>query len=468
MRHARHIVPTIVVIALVFAQVLVPGCAKTESGSHAGHDEGAKPAATIYICPMHPQITSDKPGQCPICGMNLVPRAQEGGGPKAEVGAPAAAKKTMYRSTMNPGEVSDKPGKDSMGMEMVPFETGAEPVGTFRGRASVTITPEHRKHMNLATSTVEIRELRRDIRAPARIVPDETKLYRVTTKFEGYVEKLFVNVTGQAVKKGEPLLSIFSPELVASQQELLSALASAAQLSKSPYAAVSQGGKDLVEASRRRLKLWDISDAQIEKIEKTGVVEKALTLYATAGGFVSEKAVLAGQKVMPGDSLLVIADLSTVWAEADVYESDLPYIKVGMPVSLSFSYWPGKTFEGKVSFINPFLDPESRTIKARLTIPNPGVKLKPGMYGDASLSYEIGERAAVPESAVMRTGTRDFVFVDSGEKLSPVEVKVGARSGDYFEVVSGVKPGDKVVTSANFLVDSESALKAALQAVTGK
>jgi RND family efflux transporter MFP subunit len=457
MRYLRHTVPFSVIVALAFAQVWVPGCAKPESGAHEGHQAEVKKSATIYICPMHPQITSDRPGQCPICGMNLVPKEAGGGRRKAGDSRP-----TTHDSRQ---ETRDTGGHASR--ELPPAAHRPPPAAGVPGRAAVEIPPEHRKRMNLSTATVEIRELRRDIRLPARIVPDETKLFRVTTKFEGYVEKLFVNVTGQAVKKGEPLLSIFSPDLVASQQELLSAIASSAQLAKSPYASVAQGGKDLVDAARRRLKLWDISDAQIQKIEKTGVVERALSLYAPAGGFVTEKLVLAGQKIMPGDSLLVIADLSMVWAEADVYESDLPYIKVGMPATVLFSYWPGKSFEGKVGFVNPFLDPETRTVKARLTVSNRALSLKPEMYGEAILGFEIGERVAVPESAVMRTGTRDFVFVDSGGSLSPVEVKIGSRSGDYFEVVSGVKPGDRVVTSANFLLDSESSLKAALQAVSG-
>jgi Cu(I)/Ag(I) efflux system membrane fusion protein len=322
--------------------------------------------------------------------------------------------------------------------------------------------------MGLTFGTVEIRKIAKEIRTPARIVPDETRLYRVTTKIEGYVDKLYVNVTGQAVHKGQPLLSVYSPELVASQQEFLTSLPFAKDLSNSSNPTISARGQKLIDAARKRLKLWDISDGQIDRLEKTGQVEKYLTLYAPAGGYVIEKNILAGQKIMPGEALLVVADLSMVWAEADIYESDIPYVKVGMPVTLTLSYWPGKSFQGEVSFLYPYLDPQTRTLKARLNVANTELLLRAEMYADAHLIYDLGDKLAVPESALMQTGTRNYVFVaGEGDEIKPIEVTVGMRSEGYYELLSGLKPGDRVVTSANFLVDSESSLKAALQDVTG-
>ncbi|MEW5765763.1 MAG: efflux RND transporter periplasmic adaptor subunit [Acidobacteriota bacterium] len=435
---------------------LVPSGAEGSQTPHAAHP--------VYICPMHPQVSSDRPGDCPICGMRLVEKKAKAVPPSA----PAASMgKTMYRSTMNPSEVSDRPGKDSMGMEMVPFEAEPSSEGSVPGRARVTIQESHQRHMNLATSLVEPRKLAREVRTSARIVAAEPGLYSVTTKVEGWVERLYVNATGQAVRRGQPLLSIYSPELLATQEEYLAALSSFKRLSASSIPGVSLGGSDLLAAARRRLALWDVSEAQIRAIEETGKAQRTVTLYAPATGYVSEKTVLQGQKIMPGQPLLTVSDLTTVWAEAALYESDLGHIRVGMPVTLALPYWPGRSFSGKVSFINPFLDPETRTLQARLEIPNPDLLLKPEMYGDMTLSYDLGEKLAVPVSAVLRTGTRTFVFLRSGEAdLVPTEVVLGERSGEYYEVVAGLGSGDRVVTSANFLVDSESSLKSALQAVT--
>jgi RND family efflux transporter MFP subunit len=309
--------------------------------------------------------------------------------------------------------------------------------------------------MGLTLGTVERRAMERTIRTSARIVADETRLFRVTTKVEGWVEQLLVAVTGQAVRKGDPLLTIYSPQLVSAQQEYL--------------ITVQAGTKALVSSARQRLQLWDVSDEQIAGLEKTGQVEKTLTLYAPASGFVTDKQVLAGQKIMPGDSLMVVADLSAVWGDADIYESDLPYVQIGMPMELTLPYWPDKTFQGKVSFLSPGLDPQTRTLKIRLEIPNPEGLLKLEMYADAKLNYLLGQRLAAPEAAIMRTGERDYAFRDSGDgRLVPVAVKLGVRNNGYYEVLSGLKVGDRVVTSANFLVDSESSMHAAIEAISGK
>jgi len=434
-----------------------------------GRSEGGAAAKAPYHCPMHPAVVSDQPGDCPICGMRLVPietaQAVATTAPASARAAARSGKVTKYRSTMNPGEVSDRPGKDSMGMQMVPFEVEAPAEATLDGLATVSITPVARARMGLTLGNVERRDLTREVRTSAIVVPDETRLYRVTTKLDGWVDELFVNVTGQQVRRGDPVLSIYSPELVRAQQEYLAALAQLKARESDP-AGTASFAATLVEAARRRLQLWDISDEQIQRLAQTGQVEKSMTLLAPASGYVVEKSVLAGQKIMPGDSLLVIADLSQVWADANVYQPDLAYVKEGMPIRLSVPYLEGRTFQGRVVFVSPTLDPDTRTIKARLAIDNRELLLKPGMFADAVLDFALGKTLAIPESAVMRTGEHPYAFKDAVDgRLVPVVVRLGPQADGYYQLLEGLSEGDHVVTSANFLVDSESSLKAALQAL---
>ena len=454
-------------IGIAFILLIIAGGSILLVNSHR-HRHQAAGQELLYTCPMHPQIVKDRPGDCPICGMKLVPLKRE----ETDKVKPAGHKpKTMYRSSMNPNEVSDKPGKDSMGMEMIPFETEDDGVEIPAGLAPVTISEEKRKLIGLAFSPVERMHMARETRTSARIVPDETRLFKITVKVEGWVEKLYVNQTGQYVKKGDPLLDIYSPELVSAQQEYVSSMAALKKLeaasgsTATSDSVVSGDSKGLESAVREKLRLYDISDEQIELLHSTGKVKRTMTIESPVSGYVSEKTVLQGQRIMTDGPLMTIADLSRVWGEADIYETDLPYVKAGMPAELTLSFWPGKTFRGRISFISPFLEPDTRTAKARIEISNPGLVLKPGMYADVMLSSDFGERLAVPESAVMRTGVRDYAFVEgAGDVIMPRELRLGAYSeGGAYEVISGLRAGDRVVTSANFLIDSESSLKSALK-----
>ena len=434
--------------------------------AHPGETQGrpeAKPA-TLYRCPMHPTFTSDKPGSCGICGMDLVPVEAE------KQAVPAAKKKTMYRSTMMPNEVSDKPGKDSMGMEMVPFEVdeGGE-VSEVAGRVAVQISPERQQLIGVAFGQVEVRPLHHLLRSVAKIAYDETKIVDVNTKFPGWVEKLDVDFEGKPVRKGSPLFSIYSPELVAAQEEYLLALKADNLFAPAQGIPAGAAGNPLLEGAKKRLLLWDISEAQIERLEQTQTPLRTMVFSAPFTGYVIEKNVLRGQYVMPGETLYRLADISTIWVLADVYEYELPLVSEGQTVTVELPYLPGESLTGKITYIYPYLADMTRTAKVRVELPNRDFRLKPDMYGTISIHLDLGARLSVPSSAVLDSGTRRLVFIDRGEGyLEPREVKLGIKAGDFYEVTAGLKDGEKVVTSANFLIDSESLLNAAVKALTHK
>lgn len=460
----KHIVLALMTLLLAATGVWLVGCKPHDEGPGA---EGKQK----YHCPMHPTVVQDKKGSCPICGMDLVPIKADKGSAKAAAPAEddkiAQVKAGQFYCPMAAEHVQDEPGKcPKCGMKLVEKKTQATaPAATVPGLATVAVTAETRQRMGLKLGTVGKRSLTGVVRTSARIVANETRQHRVTTKIEGWVDKLFVATTGQAVKKGDPLLTVYSPDLLAAQAEYLIALA-ARQTLASTNSGVLQGDDSLLAAARRRFELWDISDEQLDRLEKTGKAEKYLMLYAPASGWVTERMVLAGQKIMPGEALMVISDLTEIWADADVYQSDLPHVKVGTPVEVTLPYWPGQVFTGQVSFITPALNAMTRTLNARLEIHNPDLRLKPEMYATATLKHEFGEKLAVPTTAVVFTGTRNVAFRDMGDgHLAPAELKLGARSGDYYEVLEGLSEGDKVVVSANFLVDSESSMKAALESL---
>ncbi len=330
---------------------------------------------------------------------------------------------------------------------------------------SVQISPERQQMIGVKIGKVEMRPIEKIIRTVGRVDYDERKVHMVSLKIGGWIEDLYVDFTGRFVKQGEPLLTIYSPELVSTQEEYLIALRARKDLAKSSFPEVAASGHSLAESARRRLKLWDISDDQIKKLEESGEVKKTLSVYSPFSGFVLEKMAYKGMNVMPGMALFKLVDLSTVWLYADIYEYELPFVRVGQQAEIQFSYLQGETFTGKAIYIYPSLDPNTRTAKVRFEFPNPEGKLKPEMYGNVEIRVHLGRRLVVPEGAIIDTGLRQMAIVDKGNGyFEPREVKVGAKVDNYYEILKGLKAGERVVTSANFLIDSESKFKEAVGA----
>ncbi len=313
--------------------------------------------------------------------------------------------------------------------------------------------------------------LEQEIRTVGTIDYDERGFTQVTLKISGWVRKVFVDSIGRPVHKGEPLFTIYSPDLLATQDEYLLALKTQAQLAGSPLDDAKANARALVASARERLRLWDVTDAQIADLEHRGKAEPELTIYAPSSGIVMKREALPGKYVEPGTTLYEIADLSTVWIYTDIYESEMAATKVGQPATVTFAAYPGETFSGKVAYVYPTLNTEARTVRVRLELPNPELKLKLGMYGNVILQTNAVRTLVVPKEAVLNTGLRQLVFMDRGQgRYEPASVKLGRRSQDAVEVMEGLKEGDRIVTSANFLLDAESKLASAasMQGMMGR
>jgi Cu(I)/Ag(I) efflux system membrane fusion protein len=333
---------------------------------------------------------------------------------------------------------------------------------------TVQISPERQQLIGVKIGTVEIKPLEKVIRTVGRVDYDEKRLTTISPKIGGWIEDLYVDFTGKFVKQGDPLFTIYSPELVSTQEEYLLAIQAKKSLSKSPFPEVASSGSSLAESAKRRLKLWDINDDQIKTLEETGQAKKTLTFYSPFSGFVLEKSAYKGMNVMPGVALYKLADLSVVWLYADVYEYELPFVRLGQQASVQLASMPGETFTGRAVYIYPSLNPETRTAKVRFEIPNPHGELKPEMYANVEIKVHLGRKLTVPEGAIIDTGIRQLAIIDKGSGyFEPREVKVGAKVDNYYEVIRGLKAGERVVTSANFLIDSESKLKEAVGGMAG-
>lgn len=341
--------------------------------------------------------------------------------------------------------------------------------GMTMSDGSVHIDPDMARSLGVTVVAAELAPLARSIRTTGVVVYDETRLTTIAPKFSGFVEKLHVNFTGQAVRRGQPLLEIYAPEMVAAQEELLGALRMREQLRESASPAVVDRAENLVDAARRRLLLQDIAPAQVAEIERTRTVRRTLTLHAPFGGFVTEMMVQAGQAVDMGMPLYRLADLSAVWVEADVYEQDLRFIALGETVQVEISAWPREPFRGRVSYIYPEVQADTRTTKVRIELANPGGRIKPGMYATVSIDAPVTERAVVvPRDAVMHSGTHSMVFVEEAPGIYRMrEVTVGADAGGRTQILAGLIAGERVVNRANFLLDSESRLMESMGPMPG-
>jgi membrane fusion protein, copper/silver efflux system len=463
---------------------------------------GATPWSTTqataiqYHCPMHPTYISNQPGECPICGMTLVPITADSMGTKtagsiktdSSTTMPAdnmpKAKPGQWTCPMDPQVISDKPGECPIcGMDLVqvpqmtvganedmssmpgmtPAPTGYDTssMGTVPGLVTVTIEPQRLQLTGIRTGKVQRRRLADRLQLAGYVTADETRTSNIHIRTSGWVRNLFVDQTGQYVKAGQPLLTIYSPDLAQAQQDLI--VARKATQETIADSELSYMRKQLLDAARQKLRLLGLSEQDVRAAENSDSVGSDLTLRSPVSGYVLEKTVLPGQFVGADQNLFTIADLSTIWVLADVYEQDIAVVKVGQSAELTLTALPGETITGKVAFIYPSVSAKSRALRVRLEFANPSLLLRPGMYADVQLLEDSEPVLALPSDAVMDGGETKYAFVvHDGKHFEPRLLKLGRSDDDWIEVLSGVSEGDEVVTSANFLIDSESKLKAAI------
>ncbi|MBI1871291.1 MAG: efflux RND transporter periplasmic adaptor subunit [Chlamydiae bacterium] len=459
----------IISFSIIFGFLVLGGGIFLKSFPRIHHQ---KSEAAVFYCPMHPTYTSDRPGDCPICNMKLEKREQvPSEEPKTKGENSKQEKKILYwTDPMMPDFKADKPGQSPMGMDLVPvyeeeggvMESGQVPMGY----SSILLSPEKMQLVGVKTAQVKKQILSKTIRTVGRVKVDETKMVRVHPKVEGWVEAIFAKYEGDKVKKGQPLFSFYSPDFVTAEQEYLTALSILKGVAPDASWDVKKDAEDNVRSSHQRLLWWDISEEQIEQLEKSGSPSKTLTIASPIDGVVIEKNVFAGKFMERGSEFYSLADLSIVWVDADVYEYDLPLVAVGEEGRVTLPSDSKKSFRGKIIYISPMLKPETRTAVARLELDNSDFALKAEMYVNVEIAIDFGERLAVPVDAVLDTGVRKIIFVSKEKGIfEPREITLGVKTDQWVEVKSGLSEGETVVTSGNFLIDSESRLKAAIQGV---
>lgn len=436
---------------------------QTESSSQKPE---SKRKILYYVDPMDPSIVSDKPGKAP-CGMDMVP-VYAGEEPAKQAAAPSKkpegkGKILYWRAPMDPNYISDKPGKSPMGMDLVPVYENEVTSG------EVHVSPAVVQEIGVTTTEAASGPFTKTIRTYGTSTWNEKTLAALNTKIEGWIEKLNVNETGQLVRQGQPLIEIYSPQLVSAQQEYLSAIDNARALEGSQSHLMAEAAAKLPDAARMRLKLWDISDAQIAELQKTRKIRRTLALYAPIGGIVTDREVVEGDYVKAGMNLVKIAGLNPIWVKAFIYEDEIPMVKKGMKATVTFDTLPGESFEGTVDYVYPYIEGKSRTAQVRIVLPNPNEHILPQMYGTVKLHVLVAEKAVhIPGNAVIRaSSTDDVVFIALGEgRFAGRKVVLGPEGDDGKVMVkAGLQAGERVVTSAQFLLDSESQLTAAIQSM---
>jgi Cu(I)/Ag(I) efflux system membrane fusion protein/cobalt-zinc-cadmium efflux system membrane fusion protein len=428
------------------------------------HENSQEGQGQLWTCGMHPQVIQEEPGDCPICAMALTPLKDSAAGKVVDSQPEKEKKIKHWVAPMDPTYISDQPGKSPMGMDLIPVY---EEEKTEDTTGIIHIDPAFVQ--NIGVQSVEIR--RQDIpitlRTIGTVTYNEKQIYLVNTKYAGWVEGVQVNYVGEPVKKGQKLFEIYSPELVTTQKEYLSALDYAERLKESDYPDIKERARSLVSATKERLRHWDITEEQITDLERTSQPQRTLTVFSPADGLVLEKMgqTLEGMYAQPGMNLYKIVDLSTVWVEAEIFENQIPWLKVGQTATLEFASHPGKTYRGAVRYLYPFLNQRTRTMKVSIELTNSEQKLRADMYADVTFRIPTAHNVlTVPENSVIHSGRRNLVVLDRGEgTFQPREVVLGINGDGVWEVQEGLREGDRVVISSQFLLDSESNLREAIQ-----